>query len=200
MLQSRTYTRCPLYTGLARSLSTNIQDLKEDKKEEEGKSKLQVEGEKKKPGGDAIDKRVYPIVAQSLLTGTAIGIILPVMPIFAIQLGLSASQYGIVMSMMGVSRLVSNIPAAWAAEKYGRRPVLLGGNILTALGLALTGMSSTVVQLVSARFFTGSGSGFSMTASGLYLTDISTVKNRARTIAPGAAAFVAGMGIGPGIG
>jgi DHA1 family multidrug resistance protein-like MFS transporter len=137
---------------------------------------------------------------QNLLTGTAIGIILPVMPIFARDLGLSAAEYGLVMSTMGISRLITNIPAAWAAEKYGRRPTLLGGNFLTAFGVGLTGLATSVGELVSFRFFTGAGGSMSMTASGLYLADISTVKNRARTIAPGLQAFVAGMAVGPGLG
>ncbi len=34
----------------------------------------------------------------------------------------------------------------------------------------------------------------------LYLADISTAKTRARTMAPGMTAFVAGIGLGPGIG
>ena len=42
-----------------------------------------------------LDSRVYPIVVQSLLTGTAIGIILPVMPLYARELGISQGEYGL---------------------------------------------------------------------------------------------------------
>ena len=96
------------------------------------------------------------------------------------------------MSMMGFSRLLANIPAAWAAEKYGRRPLLLCGNVLTAAGLAFNGLAHSVPGLVTARFATGVGGSFTLTSSGLYLADISNVKNRARTMAPGATAFIAG--------
>ena len=58
-----------------------------------------------------------------------------VMPIFARDLGLSTAEYGVIVSVMGLSRLLANIPAAWAAEKYGRRPLLIGGPAITAIGL-----------------------------------------------------------------
>jgi len=39
--------------------------------------------------GDALDRRIWPIAASTLLTGTGIGVILPVMPLFAADLGIT---------------------------------------------------------------------------------------------------------------
>jgi hypothetical protein len=36
----------------------------------------------------AVDGRVWPIAASTMLMGTAIGVVLPVMPLFAKELGL----------------------------------------------------------------------------------------------------------------
>lgn len=36
----------------------------------------------------AVDRRVWPIAASTMLMGTAIGVVLPVMPMFARELGL----------------------------------------------------------------------------------------------------------------
>lgn len=38
---------------------------------------------------NGIDKRVWPIAASTMLMGTAIGVVLPVMPLFARDLGLT---------------------------------------------------------------------------------------------------------------
>ena len=113
--------------------------------------------------------KVVPVAISSLLTGLAIGIIVPVMPIFARDLGLSTAEYGAVVSVMGASRLLANIPAAWAAERFGRRPLLIGGPLITSIGVTLTGLCSSAMELITVRFMAGSGGSFSMTGSSLYL-------------------------------
>ena len=46
-------------------------------------------------GGDKVDNRVWPIAMSSLLMGTAIGVVIPVMPLFAREMGLSPSDFGL---------------------------------------------------------------------------------------------------------
>ena len=70
----------------------------------------------------SLDKRVWPIAASNLLMGSAIGVMLPIMPLFAAENGISTAQLGAAVSAMGISRLLFNVPAAWAVEKFGRRP------------------------------------------------------------------------------
>lgn len=122
------------------------------------------------------------------------------MPLLAKDLGISPAEFGVVVSAMGFSRLLVNIPAAWAAEHYGRRPLLWGGPILTAVGMLATALSRSFEQLVGTRIITGVGSSMQMSAAQLYLTDISSASNRARTMAPLMAAFSAGACVGPAIG
>ena len=148
----------------------------------------------------AIDKRVWPIAASSLLMGTAIGVVFPIMPLLAKDIGLTASDFGLVISVMGMTRLVFNIPAAFIAEKYGRRPSLIGGPVLTSLGMGATAVASSLNELLAFRFVTGMGGAFQMTGASLYLADISHARNRARTLAPMMMAFSTGATLGPVIG
>lgn len=153
-------------------------------------------------GHDAnrVDKRVYRIAASSFLMGTAIGVVMPVMPMFASELGINTVQYGMLVSVMGMTRLLFNVPAAMAADRLGRRPLLAGGPLLSAAGMIGTSMASSLTELVGTRFMTGAGGSFQMAAGQAYLSDISTPANRARTLSPMIAAFSAGAVVGPAIG
>ena len=149
---------------------------------------------------DGIDRRVYPIAASALLMGSAIGVVMPVMPLFAADIGLSERDFGLVVSVMGVTRLLFNVPAAWAADRFGRRPLLFGGPVLSAVGMGMTGTAASLEALAGWRFLTAAGGSFQMSGAQLYLTDISSAHNRARTIAPMMAAFSAGTAMGPAAG
>ncbi|KAH9251389.1 hypothetical protein BASA81_010800 [Batrachochytrium salamandrivorans] len=156
------------------------------------------EGEgKKKP---TIDKRVWPIALSTLAGGCAVGVLFPVMPIFVKELGLSSQDFGIVVSVIGLSRLALNIPAAWITDRYGRRTTLIGGPVISAVGMGLTSFASNLAELATFRFITGMGGSFQMTGAQMYLADISTKENRARTMAPMGIAFATGATLGPGLG
>lgn len=173
--------------------------MKENEKEGSGGV---GEGSKGADGGDAarVDRRVYRIAASSFLMGTAIGVVMPVMPMFASELGINTVQYGMLVSVMGLTRLLFNVPAAMAADRLGRKPLLAGGPLLSAVGMIGTSMANSLGELVGTRFMTGAGGSFQMAAGQAYLSDISTPANRARTISPMIAAFSAGAVVGPAIG
>jgi DHA1 family multidrug resistance protein-like MFS transporter len=147
----------------------------------------------------AIDKRVWPIAGSGLLMGSAIGVVIPIMPLFIRELGLTTSQLGMIVASMGVARLLLNIPAAHLCDTIGRRPLLVGGPIMTAISMLGTGVSKTFAELALWRAVTGAGGAAQMTGSQMYLADISTTANRARTLAPSGAAFSIGFAFGPSI-
>ena len=147
-----------------------------------------------------IDSRVWPIAFSTFITGSAIGVALPVMPLFAEQMGLSTAEFGLVGSVFGGTRLLSNFPLAILTEKFGRRPFLTLGPALTGISMIGTGLSTTLPTLLGCRVITGLGGAAQMTGAGLYLADISRPSNRARTLAPMTAAFSAGASFGPAIG
>ena len=44
------------------------------------------------------DPRVYPIAGTMLIAGTAVGVILPVMPVLVTNIGLSQGQFGVIVA------------------------------------------------------------------------------------------------------
>jgi len=149
---------------------------------------------------ETLDKRVWQVALSSFMMGTAIGVVMPIMPLFVQKLDISVAEFGVIVAVMGGARIVANIPSAWFAERFGRTPLMIGGPLLTAFGMAATALATSFQQLVTLRVITGVGGSMQMSGSQLYLADISSSHNRARTMAPLMASFSAGAVAGPALG
>eukprot|EP00939_MAST-03C_sp_MAST-3C-sp1_P000798 g798.t1 len=146
------------------------------------------------------DPQIWPIAGTMLIAGSAVGVILPVMPLLVKELGISQAQFGIIVAAFGFSKLLANIPAATLTDRIGRRPVMVGGLGLISMGMIGFGMAETFSHLAVARLMTGVGVSALIAGATMSVTDISTQINRARMIAPMTAAFSAGAIVGPGVG
>jgi MFS transporter, DHA1 family, multidrug resistance protein len=103
----------------------------------------------------SIDRRVFPIAMSTFIVGSAIGVALPVMPLFAAELGLSTAEFGLVGSTFGAARLFSNPPLAMLSERVGRRQFLMWGPAITAVSMVGTGLSGSLAVLLGWRALAG---------------------------------------------
>ena len=148
-----------------------------------------------------VDSRVWSIAVSMLLTGTAVGVVVPVLPMFVREsLSGTSTHFGLVIGAFALSKMLGNVPSAVIADGFGRKPVLGVGMGLIALGTGMIAFSDSFSHLLFARFVTGAGVAAFTTASTLYLADVSTPLNRATSMAPIVAAFSAGTTIGPAMG
>jgi len=145
-------------------------------------------------------RRAWPITSSMLLIGASVGIITPAMPFVVEQVGLTASEYGAVVSAFALARMLANVPSAIAIERFGRRPFMIHSLSLIALGVGGIGLASTFEELYLCRLMTGVGVSLLGGAATLMITDISTPLNRASTMAPVMSGFTAGTALGPAIG
>ncbi|KNC76399.1 hypothetical protein SARC_11098 [Sphaeroforma arctica JP610] len=149
---------------------------------------------------DRVDSRVWPIATGTALMGIAIGVVLPVLPGLTRELGLNSTQFGMVISILGLTRLFCNIPLASIGNRMGRKSLLVAGPVLCSISMFMHGHSYSFEQLMFWRFVQGAGSAMMMMGAQLHLADISTNRNRARTMAPMSAAWSAGVSCGPALG
>lgn len=148
-----------------------------------------------------IDSRVWSIAFSTLLTGTAVGIVVPVLPLFVSNhLQGTSLDFALVIGAFAVSKMLGNVPSAVLADAIGRKPVLSWGMGLIAIGTGGIVFSDTLAQLMVSRLITGAGVAAFTTASTLYLADVSTPLNRASSMAPILVAFSAGTALGPAMG
>ncbi len=152
--------------------------------------------------GEELDNRVWPVAISFAATGLSIGIIIPILPILVKEINLPPSTFGIAVSAFGLAKVLGNVPSALWVEKYGRKPVMVGGMAVCAAGLGSIGFSLFLGApwLIGCRFVTGLGVAAFTSGAFMYMSDISTALNRTRTMAPVMSAFQAGAAVGPAIG
>ena len=117
-------------------------------------------------------KAVAILSGSQFLSNISFGIIIPVLPQFAAELGLGASGIGLILSTPAVARIFLNIPFGKAADIYGRRPLMIGGAIISAAGSFSTYAAHTVLTIIPARLLGGIGTAASMAGSSAYMADI----------------------------
>ncbi len=128
------------------------------------------------------------------------GVVGPVLPLYARDFGVSATMVGLTLTVFALARLVLNIPAGLIADRFGRRVLLIGGPILTSIGMFGSGFAGDIWSLLMWRFVAGAGSAFFMSGALIYLIDIAPPDRRARYVATNQWALSVGVALGPGIG
>ena len=128
------------------------------------------------------------------------GVVSPVIPLYAKDFGVSAAAVGLTLTVFALARLIVNVPAGIIADRYGRRILLVGGPIITSIGMIGSGLSDSIGELLVWRFAAGAGSAFYMSGAMIYLIDIATPEQRTRYVAINQWALTVGFALGPGVG
>ncbi|MDH3679462.1 MAG: MFS transporter [Acidimicrobiia bacterium] len=146
------------------------------------------------------DERLVVICGSTVLVMAGQGVVGPVLPIFADDFGVSAAVVGLTFTAFGLARLVLNVPAGIWADRAGRRILLVGGPLLTAVGMIGSGLAPSIWALLGWRLVAGAGSALYMTGAQIYLIDIAGDDRRARYIATNQGALLVGVSVGPALG
>ncbi len=146
------------------------------------------------------DERLVLICGSTVLVMAGQGVVGPVLPIYADNFGVSAAVVGLTFTTFGLARLLLNVPAGIWADRAGRRVLLVGGPLITAVGMIGSGLAPTIWALLAWRFVAGAGSALYMTGAQTYLIDIAGDDQRARYIATNQGALLLGVSVGPAVG
>jgi len=146
------------------------------------------------------NQRLAMIMVSTVLVMSGQGVISPVLPLFARSFGASAASVGLTLSAFAAARLLLNVPLGIASDRYGRRPLLVAGPLVTGLGMIGSGFAEGIPDLLLWRLIAGAGSAMYMTGAQVYLVDISTQQNRARVLGANQGALLVGVSLGPGLG
>ena len=145
----------------------------------------------------ARDRQAWPLLAMICVTMIGSGMMVPVLSLYAATFGVTSTLVGMLMTVFGVGRLLSNYPGGWLSQKLGRRPLLIAGAVIIAIGCVGAALTEDFYHLVFWRFVQGVGSGMYMTVSGAALADMASSENRARIVGLYQAALQFGASIGP---
>jgi DHA1 family tetracycline resistance protein-like MFS transporter len=139
---------------------------------------------------------IFLIVLVNLI---GFGIIIPLLPFYALRLGASAFTVGLLFASFSVAQLLAAPVLGELSDRYGRRPVLIFSLIGTVASFVLLALANSVAMVFVARIVDGLSGGNISTARA-YIGDVTTVENRARGFGLIGAAFGLGFVFGPALG
>jgi len=84
--------------------------------------------------------------------------VLPLLALYAADLpGASPSMIGLALGVYGLTQALLQIPFGWLSDHVGRKPVIIGGLMLFALGSIVAAMADSVYGIVLGRTLQGAG-------------------------------------------
>ena len=146
-------------------------------------------------------KRALPILfAVMFLVMVGFGIIIPVLPFYAENIGASPTQLGLLMAVYSFMQLLFAPMWGRISDRIGRKPVIMIGVFGLAVSFFLMGMSSELWMLFAARIIGGFLSSANMPTVMAYVADITTPEDRGKGMGIIGASVGLGFIFGPAIG
>ncbi|MBT2756522.1 MFS transporter [Mesobacillus foraminis] len=147
------------------------------------------------------NKKALPILfAIMFLVMVGFGIIIPVLPFYAEEIGASPLQLGLLMGVYSVMQLLFAPMWGRISDRIGRKPVIMIGIAGLALSFFLMAVSSQLWMLFAARMIGGILSSANMPTVMAYVADITSEEDRGKGMGIIGAAVGLGFIFGPAIG
>jgi MFS transporter, DHA1 family, multidrug resistance protein len=146
-------------------------------------------------------KRALPILfVVMFLVMVGFGIIIPVLPFYAEEIGASPTELGLLMAVYSLMQLIFAPLWGQVSDRIGRKPVMMIGITGLALSFFIQAVSTELWMLFAARILGGILSSANMPTAMAYVADITTEENRGKGMGIVGAATGLGFVFGPAIG
>jgi MFS family permease len=127
------------------------------------------------------------------------GIVIPILPYYAMQYQATPMEVGILMSIFSLVQFVASPIWGRISDRVGRRPVIITSLTAGGLGYLAFGFAPSLPWLFAARAIAGAAGG-SISAASAYIADVTKPEDRAKGMGLIGAAFGLGFIFGPAIG
>jgi MFS family permease len=143
--------------------------------------------------------RLLVLFVTAFVDMVGVTMIIPLLPFYATKYGASAATVGVIVSAFSLAQLL--MAPAWGrvSDRRGRRPVIVVGLLVTALGYAIFALAGSVTALLVARLVQGTGGG-TIGVVQAYVADVSAPEDRTRSLGWLTAVTSLGAVLGPAIG
>lgn len=143
---------------------------------------------------------LFILLGNLFIAFLGIGLIIPILPTIMNEFGISGTVVGYLTAAFALSQLIVSPFAGKAADKFGRKIMIVLGLIIFAFSELLFGLGTNVETLFISRILGGVSGAFIMPAVTAYIADITTNAERPKALGFMSAAINIGFIIGPGIG
>jgi MFS family permease len=115
--------------------------------------------------------------------------VVPILSLYTVDLpGATPGLIGLAMGIYGLTQALLQIPLGWLSDRVGRKPVIVGGLLLFALGSVLAATADSLWGIIFGRAIQGSGA-IAATVMAL-VADLTSTEQRTKAMA------LVGMSIG----
>jgi MFS transporter, DHA1 family, multidrug resistance protein len=151
-------------------------------------------------GTRAVNPALALLAFIAFIAQVGIAVMLPLLPLFATELGATPFVLGLLTSVFAVTNGIGQLGVGLLSDRYGSRRFIAGGLALYASMNALIATAASAVWLVAWRALSGFGGGALIVSERIYLTEITAPERRAFANGILSAAASAGMVAGPAFG
>ena len=148
-------------------------------------------------------QRLLVILNLSLVSGLVMlgfNIISPVLPQYALSFSIPVALTGWAISAFALARIVTDIPAGFSADRFGRKRNMVIGLIFIVLSSIVSGRAYNYTWLILGRIIQGIGSAFYVTSATTWVAQISGGEYRGRFMSMYSGLIFAATSFGPVIG
>jgi MFS family permease len=142
----------------------------------------------------------YVLALVAFCVALGFGIVVPAVPLFALEFGVGTTAAGAVVSAFALMRLLSGLAGGRLVDRVGERLALLIGLGVVAVSSLLAGLAVSYPQLLVLRGVGGIGSAVFTIAATSLLLRIATAAQRGQTQSVYRGGFLLGGIIGPAFG
>lgn len=143
---------------------------------------------------------LYGIVAAVFVSGTGIGSLLPILPLFLRDRGASYSFVGLIVGAALAAQAAGQWPAGWLAERIGRKEMMVVGLLVAAAASLMFLLPLSIEWLVAVRFLQGLGFAAAAPAEIAAVADVVPPEELGRAYGWVSAARQSGIIVGPALG
>jgi multidrug resistance protein len=125
--------------------------------------------------------------------------VLPLLPYYATEFGANALMVGVLISAFSIAQLAVSPVWGRLSDRYGRRPAILIGLVITAVAYVVFAFSGSVAVLLVSRIVQGIGGG-TIGVVQAYVADASPPEGRTKSLGWLTAVTSFGAVVGPAFG
>jgi MFS family permease len=147
-----------------------------------------------------LPRETFVLALVAFCVALGFGIVVPAVPLFALEFGVGTTAAGAVVSAFALMRLVSGLSAGRLVDRVGERVALQIGLAVVAVSSLFAGLAVSYPQLLVLRAVGGIGSAIFTIASTSLLLRVASAAQRGQTQSVYRGGFLLGGIIGPAFG
>lgn len=153
------------------------------------------------PGQNYMQKYIlFTIFSAIFIVFVGMGIIVPILPIYATELRASGFDLGVIMAGFALSGGLLQPFVGSLSDRHGKKGFLITGLFIFGLTGYTYTMASSVTHLIIIRIFHGAGSAMIVPMAMAYVSEVSTGRNIGKNMAMLNISIFIGIGAGPLLG